>query len=334
MTLTRTIAPSIPTVDPDGRSFVYLHMDGGTPTLTYRSETHTGASVGAALSRLWGRGAGTLPRVLVANRAALAGIHADARLSTIISILESLSASSLLIDLTTALARLYPHEDTHTLNQWVSLLHLANNLPHSTKNETTYAAMRVIYHHCTTGTWTDEQHKLVSRLEKDEQALITTRDPYKQFASATMLADSWTAIAYSDPVGREAFMDDGTVVRGVVTEVGTYGAVTLTSPKPMKIRSGKRVVILSNHVGYPSGHVRDAYLVRTTINTDGTYALTIRANKGRLTAKVGDTFDMMEAPFLVPTFVRTSKWSRRTPHPPETRHLPPEWGNVVEKNQR
>lgn len=264
-----------------------------------------------------------IPHIVVPNDKTVQYLMRAARklnpsVATRLSILASLSGSSLFVQLDKALSRKFVGEEA-TISGWVKTLGI--DVPTGEKSAVMFTIMEDLFDRVCSGTFSSGQAELVGRLEEDEQSMVTSLDPYRQFAYATNLSDSWMALQMADPVGRTVFTFDGSVIDATVTHIVPGISVTVRAERSPKFRSGKMVTRLLPDSGFPAWDNEEFRLLRTTLNRAG-QAEMLLSPKRSTRLNVGDAATFMEAPFLMKTFTRESKWRAGTPIPPMRRTLP------------
>lgn len=321
--------PSVPVINQD-RPLAYLFICEEQLTLVYGTKVYRDNDALTTIASWWSYTPDqkSVPRILVGGERAGNLASHDKRLATMISILRALGASGMWVELDRALGRKFPHEAERDLNGWVHALSLTPS--GESLVEKVCDLMDAMFDICCEGVFNDDQEDLVRRLEREEERLVTTSEHYRQFDAAVNLADSWQAIQVSDPVGRDAYRKDGTIVGGSVKKITNFGNAIVVTDKPMKIRTGGKVTALPSHSGLPYKGAQEYYLSSSTTHADGVYELTLRPVRGENRLRVDDTVDLMETPFLVPSFVNKSKWFNRTPLPPLQREVPQWLGKELE----
>lgn len=280
-------------------------------------EVISGASkIVVRLSALWNWKNGAIPRVIVPNRRISNQLFAEAKrirpdVATKLSILISIAASAWYIELDGALSRKESGHEDFTTDDWRR--YLGVKVPKVDRPLVPVLLMRELIKGCQEGAFTLPQQDLVNQLVSDELSVLHTNDPWRQFAAATNLADSWNAIEVSDPEGRDRYRFDGTVFDGVISHLDRVGVITLDAERTPKNRSGKKLVRLEPDAGYPVFSPLEYSLYRSSIAHDGSVEVVIKP-AGMVGHHVGEQMTLMEKPFLMKTMTKRSKWSDKTPY--------------------
>lgn len=319
--------PSVPISSIFENRDVEIMRINGTLMMIDGSEVTTGATkIVAKMSTLWNWRNGTIPRIVVPNRHISNLLFAEAKrtraeVATKLSILTSIAASAWYVELDAALSRKESGHDDFTTDDWRRYMGI--KIPKVDRALVPVLLMRELVKVCEEGDFTLPQQGLIDQLVSDELSVLHTNDPWRQFAAATNLADSWNAIEISDPEGRERYRFDGTVFDGVITNIDHTGVITLATERTPKNRSGKKLVKLDPDAGYPVYSPIEYSLYRSNIDRDGGVEVVIRP-MGMVEHRVGDVLTLMEKPFLMKTMTRRSKWSDKLPYIHPHFAVPPE----------